>query len=66
MSDPIQIDNLKFKYLGKLITDEEYAEHSMYTLTKYYIRDVFGPGTNMQLHQFLDDIIRDQKESFNE
>jgi hypothetical protein len=39
---------------------------AMYTLTKYYIRDVFGPGTNMQLRQFLDDIIRDQKESFNE
>ena len=66
MNDPIKLDNLKFKHLGKLITDQEYAEYSMYSLAKYYIRDVFGPGTNVQLRMFLDDIIREQMESFNE
>jgi|TARA_R110000868_G_scaffold239439_2_gene493900 hypothetical protein len=67
MNDPIKIDYLKKGVVqSRLISDEESAEHAMYTLTKYYIRDVFGPGTNMQLRQFLDDIIKDQMESFNE
>ena len=48
------------------IGDKDYAEQCMYHLTKYYIRDVFGPGTNVQLREFLDDIIKDQMESFNE
>ena len=66
MNDPIKLDNLKFIHLGKLITDQEYAEYSMYSLAKYYIRDVFGPGTNVILREFLDEIIKDQMESFNE
>ena len=66
MNDPIKIEYLKFKHLGQLITDQEYAEYSMYSLAKYYIRDVFGPGTNVQLRMFLDDIIKEQMESFNE
>ena len=67
MNDPIKIDLLVQGVIqNKLVTDVEYAEHSMYTLTKYYIRDVFGPGTNVQLREFLDEIIKDQKESFNE
>ena len=67
MNDPTQIDYLlKGVVQSKLITDVEYAEHAMYTLTKYYIRDVFGPGTNMLLRKFLDEIIKDQMESFNE
>jgi hypothetical protein len=67
MNDPIKLDYLKKGIvLSKLITDETYAEHAMYTLTKYYIRDVFGPGTNIELRQFLNDIIKDQMESFNE
>ena len=67
MNDPIKVDLLVQGVIqNKLITDVEYAEHAMYTLTKYYIRDVFGPGTNVQLREFLNDIIKDQMESFNE
>ena len=67
MNDPIKVDLLVQGVIqNKLITDVEYAEHAMYTLTKYYIRDVFGPGTNMLLREFLDEIIVDQRESFNE
>ena len=66
INDPIKIDYYKEKYLSKSITDQEYAEHCMYSLTKYYIRDVFGPGTNVQLRMFLNEIIKDQMESFNE
>jgi len=67
MNDPIKIDCLIQGVIqNKLVTDVEYAEHAMYTLTKYYIRDVFGPGTNMLLREFLDEIIKDQMESFNE
>ena len=68
MNDPIKIDYLNKKGLFHYdtITDQEYAEYCMYNLTKYYIRDVFGPGTNVQLRMFLNDIIKDQMESFNE
>jgi hypothetical protein len=67
MNDPTQIDYLlKGVVQSRLISDKEYAENAMYTLTKYYIRDVFGPGTNVQLREFLNDIIKDQMESFNE
>ena len=76
MNDPIKIDYLikqvmngettVEKVQSKLTTDVEYAEHAMYTLTKYYIRDVFGPGTNVKLREFLNEIIKDQMESFNE
>jgi hypothetical protein len=47
-------------------TDADYAEILMYKLVKYYMRDVFKPVTNMELREFLDDIIKDQMESFNE
>jgi hypothetical protein len=42
------------------------CKYCMYNLTKYYIRDVFKPVTNMELREFLNDIIKDQMESFNE
>jgi hypothetical protein len=67
MNDPIKIDYLKKgEVRSRLISDEESAENAMYTLTRYYIRDVFGPGTNVILREFLDEIIKDQMESFNE
>ena len=66
MNDPITIDYFKEKYLSKSITDQEYAEHCMYSLVKYYIRDVFKPGTNVQLSMFLQETIKDQMETFND
>ena len=67
MNDPIKINYLKKGEIRtRLISDKESAENAMYTLTKYYIRDVFGPGTNVQLREFLNEIIKDQMESFNE
>lgn len=68
MNDPIKIDYLSRKGLvqTKSITDQEYAEYCMYNLVKYYIRDVFGPGTNVNLREFLDETIKDQMETFND
>ena len=66
MNDPMKLDHFKEKYLSKSITDQEYSQHCMYSLVKYYIRDVFGPATNVNLREFLDEIIKDQMESFNE
>lgn len=66
MNDPMKIDYFKEKYLSKSITNQEYAEHCMYSLVKYYIRDVFKPGTNMQLRMFINETIKDQMETFNE
>ena len=66
MNDPMQINYFKEKYLSKSITDQEYAEYCMYNLVKYYIRDVFRPGTNVNLRVFLDETIRDQMETFND
>ena len=66
INDPIKIDYYREKYLSKSITDQEYAEHCMYSLVRFYVRDVFKPGTNVQLREFLNDIIKDQMESFNE
>jgi len=67
MNDPIKINYLKKgEVQSRLISDKESAENAMYTLTRYYIRDVFGPGTNVILREFLDEIIKDQMESFNE
>jgi hypothetical protein len=66
MNDPTQIDHLTKKYLSKSITDQEYAEYCMYSLVKYYIRDVFKPGTNVQLSMFLQETIKDQMETFND
>lgn len=66
MNDPMKIDYFKEKYLSKSITNQEYAENCMYSLVKYYIRDVFKPGTNMQLRMFINETIKDQMETFNE
>ena len=68
MNDPIKIAYLNKKGLVKTksLTDQEHSEYCMYNLTKYYIRDVFRPGTNVQLREFLNETIKDQKESFNE
>ena len=66
MNDPMKIDYFKEKYLSKSITNQEYAEHCMYSLVKYYIRDVFKPGTNMQLRMFINETIKDQMETFND
>ena len=67
MNDPIKIDYLKKGVVqSRLISDKEYAENAMYSLVRFYVRDVFKPGTNVQLREFLDEIIKDQMESFNE
>tara|TARA_R110001632_G_scaffold88326_1_gene191242 strand:- start:106 stop:321 length:216 start_codon:yes stop_codon:yes gene_type:complete len=66
INDPIKIDYYREKYLSKSITDQEYAEHCMYSLVRFYVRYVFKPGTNVQLREFVDVIIKDQMETFND